>query len=109
MHELAIVQQVVDLVVERSEQRPVLRLVLEIGRLSLVLPDAVRFCFDLATSGTVLEGAVLEIVTADGRARCRACRRELVVDRPVARCSCGRFDLEWLAGTSVRIVEMEVA
>ena len=38
------------------------RVVLEIGKLSAVLPDAVRFCFELCSEGTVVEGAELEII-----------------------------------------------
>jgi hydrogenase nickel incorporation protein HypA/HybF len=108
MHELGIVQEVVDIVAARSGNAPVRRLVLEIGKLSTVLPDAVRFCFDVATEGTPLAGAMLEIVEVPGKARCRACDGAVVLERPVGRCTCGAFDLEWLSGMDVRILEMEV-
>lgn len=42
------------------------RVVVEIGRETAVLPDAVRFCFDLCAEGTVVEGAELEIVELMG-------------------------------------------
>ena len=58
VHELGIAQQVVDVVAEASGGARVTRIVLEIGKLTAVLPDAVRFCFDLATQDTVAEGAV---------------------------------------------------
>src|SRR5689334_7256311 len=108
MHELGIVQEVVDIVAERSGSVPVRRLVLEIGKLSTVLPDAVRFCFDVATEGTPLAGATLEIVEVPGKARCRACDGTVELERPVGRCMCGAFDLEWISGMDVRILEMEV-
>ena len=41
----------------------------------LILPDAIRFCFDLCSEGTVAEGAELEIIETPGPARCRAVRR----------------------------------
>ena len=108
MHELGIVQQVVEIAAEASGGAPVGRIVLEIGKLSAILPDAVRFCFDLATEGTVAEGAVLEIIEIPGLARCRACRAELALDRPFGHCACGGSDLEWLAGDELRIKRMEV-
>jgi len=35
---------------------------LEIGKLAAVLPESVRFCFDICSRGTLLEGARLEII-----------------------------------------------
>ena len=47
---------------ERCEGRRVVQVTLVIGALSGVVPDSVRFCFELATAGTPLAGATLEIV-----------------------------------------------
>jgi hydrogenase nickel incorporation protein HypA/HybF len=43
-----------------------MRVRLEIGRLSSVMPEAIRFCFDVCARGTALEGAELEIVELAG-------------------------------------------
>lgn len=109
MHELAIAQEVIALVAARTEGARVTRVVLEIGRLCAVLPDAMRFCFDLATEGTVAEGAALEIREVPGRGRCRDCGSEVALDRPFGRCRCGGSDLEWLAGEELRIKEVTLA
>jgi len=109
VHELGITQEVVALVGEHCQGRQVRRVVLEIGKLSAVLPDAVRFCFDLCAEGTPAAGAELEIVVTPGRGRCRACRREVELDRPFGRCECGSTDLEWLAGDELRVRELELA
>jgi hydrogenase nickel incorporation protein HypA/HybF len=82
--------------------------VVQIGKLSAVLPDAVRFCFDLCSEGTAVQGARLDILETPGRARCKACGTELTLDQPFGRCGCGNSDLEWLAGDELRIKEMEV-
>lgn len=108
MHELGIAEEVVSIVGERAGTARVRRVVLEVGRLTAVLPDAVRFCFDLCCQGTPLEGAELEIVETPGRARCRQCGSELLLDRPFGRCGCGNTDLDWLAGEGLRIKEMEL-
>ena len=109
MHELAIVQDVIELVSESSRGARVARVVLEIGALSAVLPDAVRFCFDVASEGTPLAGAMLQIIETPGQARCRACGRTFELLQPFGRCACGGTDLEWLRGEELRIREMEVA
>jgi hydrogenase nickel incorporation protein HypA/HybF len=66
VHELAVTQAIVEAVLERAGEARVLRVVVEIGKLSAVLPDAVRFCFDVCTEDTAAAGAVLEIVELPG-------------------------------------------
>ena len=108
MHELAITEQIVSGVAERVEGQRVTRVVLEIGRLSGVVPDAVRFCFDLCAEGTPLAGAALDIVEPVGHARCRACGTEGEVDDPLALCACGSADLDVQGGRQLRISAVEV-
>lgn len=108
MHELAITQEIVEILRQRAGERRVRRVVIEIGKLSAVLPDAVRFCFDLCAEGTPAEGAALEILEPPGRARCRSCAGEVTLDRPFGRCGCGSSDLEWISGEELRVREMEV-
>ena len=83
-------------------------MVLEIGKLSAILPDAVRFCFDLCTEGTVVEGATLEIIEVPGLARCRDCGGDFTLERPFGRCECGSTDLDWLSGDELKVKEFEV-
>lgn len=108
MHELAVTQEIVEVVCERAGTARVMRVVLEIGKLSAVSPDAVRFCFDLCTEGTVAEGAILEILQPAGIARCRECGAQLELDRVFGRCACGCSDLDWLSGEELKIKEMEI-
>ena len=109
MHELAITQGVVDTITDRLGDRRVLRVRLAIGKLSGVLPDSVRFCFDVVTSGTTLDGAGLDIEEPGGRARCRDCGAEFACDDPILLCGCGSADVEVLAGTELLIRAVEVA
>jgi hydrogenase nickel incorporation protein HypA/HybF len=108
MHELAIVEQVIAIALERSGGKRISRVVLEIGALSAVLPDAVRFCFDLASEGTGVEGAELVIHEIPGKAKCRACAKMIELLRPFGRCECGGSDLDWLSGEELHVREMEV-
>lgn len=108
MHELGITQEIIEIVVRHAAGAKVTRVVLEIGKLSLVLPDAVRFCFDICSTGTLAEGAALEIVETPGRARCRICGGEVALEQPLGRCACSSTDLEWLAGEELRVRELEV-
>jgi hydrogenase nickel incorporation protein HypA/HybF len=109
MHELGITQEIVGIVTERAQDRKVKRIVLEIGKLSCVLPDAVRFCFGLCAAGTIAEEAELEIIQPPGLGRCRQCGTEFPLEGVIARCLCGSGEVEWLSGEELRIREMEIA
>ena len=109
MHELAIVESVVDAVTRRLPGATVTRVHLEIGALSGVVADSIRFCFDLATEGTGLEGATLEITEPAARCRCRACGAEFQPDSPIMLCRCGSADVAVLAGEELKILSVQVA
>jgi hydrogenase nickel incorporation protein HypA/HybF len=107
MHELSIVQSIVDTIAELLGPAPVHRVRLEIGALSGVVPDAVRFCFALVTAGTTLEGATLEIDEPEGDARCRSCGAEFRTAEVLPLCACGSADVQVLGGNQLRIREVD--
>jgi hydrogenase nickel incorporation protein HypA/HybF len=109
VHELAIAESVVETVAERLPGATVTCVHLEIGALSGVVADSIRFCFDLATEGTGLAGARLEITEPPARCRCRACDAEFQPDSPVVLCPCGSPDVAVLAGEELKIVSVQVA
>jgi hydrogenase nickel incorporation protein HypA/HybF len=66
MHELAITEGIVAAVTEKLPDKKITLVRLEIGELTGVVADALRFSFDLVTEGTNLEGAGLEIIESGG-------------------------------------------
>jgi len=109
MHELAITESVVEAVTQRLPGAKVTTIRLEIGALSGVVADSVRFCFDVVSEGTSLEGASLEITEPAASCRCRACGTEFAPDGPILLCACGSADVAVLSGQDLRIVSVEVA
>ena len=109
MHELAITQSVVETVTVRSGDAPVAGVRLRVGRLSGVVPEAVRFCFELVTEGTPLEGAVLDIEQPEGRGRCRLCGEEFGLPDLILLCPCGSADVEVIAGREMAVASVEIA
>ena len=109
MHELGITRSVVAICAERAAGAQVTRVTLEIGKLSAVLPESVRFCFDICAKGTALEGSVLEIIEVPGLAVCRDCAAEVRLSQLFGRCSCGGANLRLVSGEELKIKEMEVA
>jgi hydrogenase nickel incorporation protein HypA/HybF len=109
MHELAITESVVATVAERVPGARVTCVRLEIGALSGVVADSVRFCFDLVTEGTNLEGASLEIDEPAARCLCHGCGAEFAPDWPILACPCGSADVAVLSGLDLRILSVGVA
>ena len=64
MHELSIAESIVAAVTEKVSDTPIRRIRVQVGKLSGVVPDALEFCFELACTGTALEGAELDIVSS---------------------------------------------
>ena len=112
MHELSLTQSVVELCAARAAEQGartrVTRVTLEVGALSAVMPDALRFCFDACTRNTALDGAELEIVEIPGRARCLNCAGEVTVNRLFDTCGCGSANLFLVSGEELRVKQMEV-
>ncbi|HEV7725835.1 MAG TPA: hydrogenase maturation nickel metallochaperone HypA [Modestobacter sp.] len=109
MHELAITQSMVDAVTDRTGATPVAIVRLRVGRSAGVVPDAMRFCFELVTAGTPLEGAALEIEQPEGRGRYRTCGQDLVLAELILLCDCGSADVEMLAGRELAVTSVVLA
>ena len=109
MHELSITQRIVDMATDHADGSRVLAVHLTVGRLSGVVPGAVRFCFDLITEGTLLEGARLDIEEPAGLAHCAGCGSDFTLTDLVLLCECGSADVALLSGRELSVTSVEVA
>lgn len=73
MHELSIAQSVVSTVRAALGERRVLAVTLRVGPLAGVVPDALRFGWDVVTHGTPLEGSRLDVERVPVEVACAAC------------------------------------
>ena len=108
MHELAITQSVVDMVRDRTADRRVSTVRLQVGRLSGVVPEAMQFCYELVTAGTPLEDSTLEIEQTPGHARCRTCGDDIELPDLILLCPCGSADGELTAGKELRVISVQM-
>ncbi|WP_327145999.1 hydrogenase maturation nickel metallochaperone HypA [Nocardia sp. NBC_01327] len=109
MHEMAITQSVVEAVCEHAAGRTVYSVTIAVGALCAVVPDAMRFCFELATEDTVAAGAQLDIELVPGQANCRSCGAEFTLADLILLCPCGSADLDVTSGRELKIRSMEVS
>lgn len=108
MHELGLTQNIVSIVSQHAKGARVKRVSLEIGKLSAVVPDAIRFCFDICAQGTELENAELEIIEIAGRLRCQDCQLIIEINQVYGPCGCGSWNTKPIAGQELRVKEMEL-
>lgn len=108
MHELAIADAVLSLVLEQAPARRVTRVGMRIGHLRQVVPSALRFSFELVASDTAATGAELEIEAIRVGVWCANCATEsspaafpLVCDR------CGTTSVTVLRGDEMLVEWIE--
>lgn len=112
MHEMSLAENVREIIEESARQndfRRVRRVVLEIGQLSAVEPDAMRFCFDAVMRGTLAEGAELQIVETPGQGVCQDCGTVVEMQERYGLCpACGSTRLQVTAGEKMCVKDLAV-
>ena len=110
MHELGIVLRVVDQVMElvrEKELSGVEAIVLEVGAMSLVVPDYLTHYFPAAVNGTMLEKTELRIEKLPAVAKCRECGQVFDFTECRGLCEgCGGKEHELLSGREFNIKEI---
>jgi len=112
MHEFGIAQSLLEIVEQEAlpyRGSRVTRVKLLIGKLSGVIPDALRFAFEVISMGGIAEGASLVIEEVPLRIQCNQCRRVSIMDDPFLICPhCEGTDVEMIAGRELEIKDMEI-
>jgi hydrogenase nickel incorporation protein HypA/HybF len=113
MHEMALAESMLEIVEDTARRNGAARVKvvwLEIGALSHVAPEALRFCFDAVTRGGIADGATLEIVSTPGAAWCMPCGETVPLARLGDACPrCGSYQLTVARGGEMRVKEIEIA
>jgi hydrogenase nickel incorporation protein HypA/HybF len=112
MHELSIAMNIVDLALEESRTRAVIveAVHLDLGPLSGVVADALRFSWELACHETPLEGARLLIREIPVEIHCSTCKAHRTLDSMQWLCCpvCATPALEIIHGKELAITALEV-
>lgn len=113
MHEMSLAEgvlQIVEDVAQRDGFSRVTAVRLEIGRLSSIEPEALRFCFEAVVRGSVADGARLEIVDTPGAGWCLHCSETVAIGALYDPCpQCGGYQVQPTGGTEMRVMDLEVA
>lgn len=114
MHEMGIAMQVAEIatasIPDDMKDAQVERVNLKVGRLAAVVPESLRFCFEIITKETPLSGVKLNIEVVPVVARCKECNTEWTVTGPAFICEkCNSGSIELLSGQELDIISVEIA
>lgn len=111
MHELSLAGGVVDILVEEAGRHGVSRVqsaLLRVGRLREVVPELLETGFEVATRGTLAEGATLLVEQVPGQARCKQCDEVFPVEDLLIICpSCRAVGGEVIAGLELQLISFD--
>ncbi len=112
MHEMSLCEGVLQVLEDNAKEKGfagVKTVWLEIGALSGVEVEAMRFAFDAVMKGSLADGAKLEIVEQPGNAWCLKCEKNVEVKQRFDACpDCEGYQLHVTGGDEMRIKELEV-
>ena len=113
MHEMGIVQSIMEIVEQQAQMHDATRVVglkLEFGALTAVMPAAISFAFEVLSKGSVAEEARLDIRIIPIKILCLECGNQTVLEEYQPFCPvCSSPALKIVEGRDeMRIVELEI-
>lgn len=82
----------------------------QIGKMTAVVPDSLRYCFDIVSRDSAVSGAELRIEEVPVRVVCLACGETSLIEAPPFACSgCGSRDAEAVSGRELSVTSIELA
>jgi hydrogenase nickel incorporation protein HypA/HybF len=109
MHELSICNAIASTAAKHAEGRPVTQVTVQIGHLRQVVPDALRFSWEVVSSTTDLKDAELVIEQVPAVVECLDCGARTTLDLPILSCgTCEGFDVKLLSGEELFVVSIDL-
>jgi hydrogenase nickel incorporation protein HypA/HybF len=112
MHELSVTQSIINIScqeAEKHEAEKVKEIKILVGELSGLIPESIQYYFDIASRGTRVEGAKLNIEKVPISVKCNDCGFEAAMDRNSYCCkNCGSLNIKIVKGTEFLIQSLEV-
>ena len=109
MHELSLSSAIVNTAVKHAQGRQVSVVSVRAGRLRQVVPDTLRFYFDIVARDSVCAGARLELEVVPARLHCSGCERSWEIEVPAFVCPrCGPDGVTVQSGEEFEVESIEV-
>jgi hydrogenase nickel incorporation protein HypA/HybF len=108
MHEVGLVEGIVETVRQRAGDRPVARVRVRIGTLHHAPDGPMEQAFEMVVAGTELEGATLELIQLPVTSTCQACGQATTgPDRDLSCPACGSIAMAYSGGDELILESIE--
>lgn len=112
MHEISLLENMREILEAESIKQgfsQIKQITLEVGKLSCVEPDALRFGFDVVMKNSLAENAELLITELDGLGVCQKCGKQSVIETLYDPCPlCGSPVVKIVQGMEMKIRDLVV-
>jgi len=111
MHEISLVESIINIVLDEMPKyniTKVINITLKIGEMRQVVPDALRFGFEIMSQNTPLEGAEIIVENVPTKGRCKNCDHLFPIEDWFDNCpKCEKMDIEIISGKEMEIINFE--
>jgi hydrogenase nickel incorporation protein HypA/HybF len=114
MHELSVMQNILDIVVEfanKHKAKKVTAINLTVGDMSDLIPEWMQNYFDFVSKDTIADRAVLNIERIPAVLKCKSCGHEYVISRGNWQFICPKCEsaeIELLSGREFTVKSIEI-
>jgi hydrogenase nickel incorporation protein HypA/HybF len=109
MHEMALAEGILSVVLDAAGDEPVRKVDLLVGTLQLVAPQSLHTSLEILSEGTAAENATVHIQEILARFRCNKCKAESAANQPLLQCGqCGSTDLAVISGDELLVDSVEL-
>jgi len=112
MHEMAIAQGILDIVLKTAAENDATKVTgikLLIGQMTQIQPESLQFGFEALSIGSIAEGANLEIKIVPLVGQCNSCRQEFSIERYCFVCPhCNSTSVHLVSGRELTVEYLEV-
>jgi len=108
MHELGLAEDILNKAKQKAAGKPKISLVkVLLGETKFTHKDELFECFNMITTGSVFDGAKLEIEVSPLKAKCGHCDKEINEKTMRLDCpNCGSTNIEIVSGQELEILEV---
>lgn len=121
MHELSIIKALLQQVEQYRDaehsnndtsekqcySKSITSITLEVGTMTCVDGDRLKFSFDMVKEEAGLKNTVLKINTVLAKAKCKQCEQTFDLAQLGQACVCGSYDYTLLSGQELNLIEIE--
>jgi len=111
MHEFSLANQIFIQLQEMAvshNMAGISRVTIQAGRMRQIVPEALDAAFEAIVSGTVADGAALQLEIIEPLVECRACGHRFAPETDSFQCAeCGQADVDIVEGNDIIIRSVE--